>query len=96
MMLILTGCSGGADTMTQPLVPLPAADLDTSRPPPTTVTSTPLLPPVPETGAGQPAATSQPSDTGEPPLQYEHLYSEEEQAKIAADLAGSGAKAQGN
>jgi len=86
--LMLGGCSGGSDAMTQPTFSAPAADLDTTKAPPQTVTSMPLLPPVPDDPAKQPATT-----TEAPPLQYDHLYSDDEQTKIRSDLIAAAARA---
>jgi hypothetical protein len=91
--LALADCSGGSEVMSQPLVPSPSADLDTSRAPPQTVTSMPLLPPVPEDPARQPA----PGVVAEaPPLPYDGLVSDDEQLRIKADLAATAARAQKN
>jgi hypothetical protein len=77
--------------MTQPMVPAPAADLDTTKAPPQTVSSMPLLPPVPEDPAKQPAAIAD-----APPLQYDRLYSDDEQVQIKSDLAAAAAGVQKN
>ncbi len=88
---VLSACSGGSEAMTQPSVPAPAADLDTAKAPPRTVTSSPLLPPMP-------ADNAQPSDpaAAAAPMQYEHLYSDDEQTKIQQDLIAAAARAQQN
>jgi hypothetical protein len=96
--ICVTGCSGGVESINQPQI-APQTDLDTAKPPPQTVTSTPLLPPVPE-----PPATAAPSGglpaqapaTSEPPLQYDQLYSDDEQLRIKADLAAAAAKVKGD
>lgn len=84
---LVAGCSSGPDTGAQDdIVPVAA-------PGPSPVTRTPLLPPVPSA----PAATSPPATdtwaTSAPPLQYDRLYSEEEQAQIRSDLLNAAARA---
>ena len=99
--LALSGCAGGSEAMTRPVLATPTADLDTARPPPQTVTSAPLLPPVPEAPA-TPTAPVDTSSTGAasetlretPPLQYDHLYSDDEQQQIKSDLVSAATKAQ--
>ncbi|MDR3497490.1 MAG: hypothetical protein P4L82_23095 [Ancalomicrobiaceae bacterium] len=86
-MAALAACSGGiAETDGIPRAAAPAADLDTAKPPPQTVTQTPLLPPVP-------SSTTVDASPQYVPPPVEHLYTEDEQAKIEAELAAA-AKAQ--
>lgn len=82
---VLTGCTTGPDTAAQDDI-VPAT---TSAP--STVTRTPLLPPVPSTTTPAPATDTW--ATSAPPLQYDRLYSEEEQAQIRADLQNAAARA---
>ncbi|MDR3375958.1 MAG: hypothetical protein P4L98_19715 [Ancalomicrobiaceae bacterium] len=83
--MALVACSGGiAETGGVPVAAAPQADLDTAKPPPRTVTETPLLPPV--------QTTPNPlfeADSRYVPPPVEHLYSEDEQAKIEAELAAA-------
>ena len=85
--LLLSGCGGGvAEHGTSLPVAAAPTDLDTARPPPQTVTQAPLLPPVP---------SNDPTQTLPPAMRnLEHLYSEDEQARIQADLAAAAARAQ--
>ena len=82
MALGLAGCGGGvAETGATPMAST-SADLDTARPPPRTVSQTPLLPPMPAQADVSP---------GIPPamMNIEHLYSEDEQARIESDLTAA-------
>lgn len=86
--LSLAGCAGGD----------PASDADVVAPvasTPGAVSRAPLLPPVPEPAASKPATDSTWS-TSSPPLEYDHLYSEDEQAKLQADLMAAAARALSN
>jgi hypothetical protein len=95
--LALAGCSGGVNPDLSAGQEVPASDLDTAKPPPRTVTSMPLLPPVPE-----PAATSAPvgslppaGDEQQSPIPYNELYSDDEQARIRSELTAAASKATG-
>jgi hypothetical protein len=66
-------------------------DLDTAKPPPQTVTSTPLLPPMPDDKPEPPAASGPAAITA--PLQYDPLYTDEEQFRIQTDLTKAATKA---
>ncbi len=82
--LALAACSGGmGETVGSSLITVPNAELDTAKPPPQTVTQTALQPPPTVPGA---------SANGLPPTIWntEHLYSEDERAKIEAELAAAG------
>ena len=84
-LMALVACSGGiAETGGVPVAAVPQADLDTAKPPPRTVIETPLLPPVQTTTNPLLEASSR---YVPPPV--EHLYSEDEQAQIEAELAAA-------
>jgi hypothetical protein len=77
--LALAACAGGAgEAVNTPALSATPTDLDTARQPPQTVTQMPLLPPVNEP---QPV-TEAPSA----PPAAQHLYTEDEQARIQAEL----------
>ena len=84
-LMALVACSGGiAETGGIPAAAVPTAELDTAKRPPQTVTETPLLPPVQST----PNSLFEANSRYVPPP-VEHLYSEDEQAKIEAELAAA-------
>ena len=86
----LQGCSGGSDAMSRTMNSAQTEDLDTAKPPPSTVSKTPLLPPVPN----QPAEQQADAVIATPPLEYDHLYSDEDQERIRRELSAAAAKLQ--
>lgn len=93
LLLALGGCSAGPETIEAQddiVQPLPTTTQ------PATVSRKPLLPPVPPAPASQPAAPGESWATSAPPLQYDRLYSDDEQAKIQAELLKEAARARAN
>jgi hypothetical protein len=87
LVALLAGCATGPDTAAQDdIVPAAASA-------PAAVTRTPLLPPVPSAPAPISAPGSDTLATSAPPLQYDRLYSDEEQAQIRSDLLNAAARA---
>lgn len=87
--ITLAACTGGGDPVSDADIVAPVAAT------PGTVTRMPLLPPVPEPATSKPAADSTWS-TSAPPLEYDRLYSEDEQARLQADLMAAAARARSN
>lgn len=93
LMLPLAACSAGPDSIgAQDDVVQPIATPNQ----PGTVSRKPLLPPVPEAPPAQAAQPTENWSTSAPPLQYNRLYSDDEQAKIQADLLKAAARARAN
>ncbi len=93
LMLPLTACSAGPDAIgAQDDIVRPVAPSNQ----PGSVSRKPLLPPVPEAPPAQAAQPSENWSTSAPPLQYDRLYSDDEQARIQADLLNAAARARAN
>jgi hypothetical protein len=93
LVLPLTACSAGPDAIgAQDDIVQPVAPSNQ----PGIVSRKPLLPPVPEASPSQPARSSDNWSTSAPPLQYDRLYSDDEQARIQADLLKAAARARAN
>lgn len=93
LMLPLSACSAGPDSIgSQDDIVQPVAPSNQ----PGAVSRKPLLPPVPEAPPAQAAQPGQNWSTSPPPLQYDRLYSDDEQAKIQADLLKAAARARAN
>lgn len=93
LLVPLAACSAGPDAIApQDDIVQPVETITQ----PGTVSRKPLLPPVPASPAAQASPATDNWSTSAPPLQYDRLYSDDEQARIQSDLLKAAARARAN